>query len=207
MIFHRVWDDVFSTWSHIAVLRVLLDSSQGLTGREIARLAGMTHRSCLKALTDLEALSMVRRQRGGRDHLFSLNQEHRLVRTGVLPLFAAERQFTKALYALLRRRLQKKTTSLIVFGSVARKEETSSSDLDLCLVVGTETEKRGVQDAVHHLAPEVLRQYGAKLSSLIVTKRQFVQKARQKQPPVYQILNDGIVIGGSTMRGLLHDKK
>lgn len=51
MVFHRVLDVVFSTWSHTAVLRALQDSAVGVTGREIARLAGMNHRSCLKALS------------------------------------------------------------------------------------------------------------------------------------------------------------
>lgn len=77
MVFHRVFDYVFSTWSHVAVLRALQDASQGLIGREIARLAGMNHRSCLNALTKLENLSIVLRQHGGRDHRFLLFAEKR----------------------------------------------------------------------------------------------------------------------------------
>ncbi|MCL4510125.1 MAG: hypothetical protein M1470_03535 [Bacteroidetes bacterium] len=55
-----------SPWSHIAVLRVLQDSQQGLTGRKIARLSGMNHRACLNALTELELLSVIRCQREGK---------------------------------------------------------------------------------------------------------------------------------------------
>jgi len=39
MRFHHVLDEVLAAWSHIAILRVLQDVAQGLTGREIARQA------------------------------------------------------------------------------------------------------------------------------------------------------------------------
>ena len=54
MVFHRMLDEVFAARSHSAALRVLQDAARGFTGREIARQAGMTHRSALKALTRLE---------------------------------------------------------------------------------------------------------------------------------------------------------
>jgi len=48
MIIHRPLDHIFSARSQVAVLRVLLDSAHGLTGREVARQAGMNHQSCIK---------------------------------------------------------------------------------------------------------------------------------------------------------------
>ncbi len=36
MVSLRILDEVLAAWSHIAVLRVLQDIAQGLTGREIA---------------------------------------------------------------------------------------------------------------------------------------------------------------------------
>ncbi|MGA2623864.1 MAG: helix-turn-helix domain-containing protein [Bacteroidota bacterium] len=86
MIMHRVLDEVLRSWSHVAVLRALMDTSTGFTGNEVARVSGMQPRSALKALSSLEELGIVRRQRGGRDHLFTLNREHFLVREALLPI-------------------------------------------------------------------------------------------------------------------------
>ena len=153
MVFHRVLDHVFSTWSHIAVLHALQDSAHGSSGREIARIAGMNHRSCLKALTELEALSLVGRVRGGRDQLFTLNRERLLVQEGILPLLDLERSFTRTLYRDLSKHLARYAISAIVFGSVARNRETASSNLNLCLILRTVKEKEALEKAILSPAP------------------------------------------------------
>lgn len=206
MVFHHVWDRVFSTWSHVAVLRALQDSAKGSTGREIARQSGMNHRSCLQALTELEELFLIRRARGGRDHLFTLNREHLLVEEGILPLLALERGFSRSLFAYLSKRLGKQTKSIIVFGSVTRNEETPSSDLDLCLVVSADKTIAAVGAAVDSLAPQVLSRYGAKVAPFILTHKEFIRKAKRNLPPVNDIAKEGIVIAGISVKGLLNDK-
>jgi hypothetical protein len=56
MVSHRILDEVLAAWSHVAILRVLQDIAQGLTGREIARQAGISHQACDRALARLENL-------------------------------------------------------------------------------------------------------------------------------------------------------
>ena len=70
MIINRVLDNVLSTYSSIAVLRALLHSAKGLTGREISRNALITPKSALIALSKLTDLKIVNRVIGGRDHTF-----------------------------------------------------------------------------------------------------------------------------------------
>lgn len=206
MVFHHVWDHVFSTWSHVAVLRALMDSAQGATGRELARQSGMNHRACLQALTELEALSIIHRVRGGRDHFFTLNRDHVLVEQGILPLLSVERSFSRSVFTYLADRLAKRVRSLIVFGSVARKEELPSSDLDLCLVVRNENEIAAAEAAAHAIAPEVLNRFGAKLAPLVLTQKEFIRRTKRKIPPVQDIVNEGVVIGGLSMKGLVNGK-
>ena len=166
----------------------------------------MNHRACLQALTELEGLSLIRRVRGGRDHLFSLNREHLLVAEGIVPLLALERSFPRTLFSQLPTRLGKHANSIIVFGSVTRKEETPSSDLDVCFIVPSEKQKATVEAAVHSIAPELLSRFGARLAPYILTRRQFVHKARRKLPPVHDIVNEGLVIAGLSLKDLLHGK-
>src|SRR3970040_518923 len=101
MIIHRPLDHILSARSQIAVLRVLLDSAHGLTGREIARQAGMNHQACIEALSPWEALGLLRRERGGGAHLFTLNREHELIARGIVPLLRFERRFEERLKDVL----------------------------------------------------------------------------------------------------------
>ncbi|MFH0992120.1 MAG: nucleotidyltransferase domain-containing protein [bacterium] len=205
MIFHKTLDTLLATWSHIAVLRTLQDSVHGLTGREIARQSGMNHRSCLRALTTLEELSLVTRQRGGRDHLFTFNREHILVSQGIIPLLALERRFIQDFTDFLSSRIGKRAESIILFGSVARKQETLASDVDLCIIVRRVNEKEKIQSIIHDSAEILLRRYGARVSPLIFTLAEFSSKARQKKPPVQEILEEGVVIKGKSLRRHCYD--
>jgi predicted nucleotidyltransferase len=203
MVFHRVLDVVFSTWSHIAVLRVLQDSAVGMTGREIARLAGMNHRSCLKALTTLEGVGLINRQMGGRDHLFSLNREHLLVAEGILPLLKLERRFLDQVSHDLKKKMGRTVQSMIVFGSVARKSETTHSDLDVCFVVHNGRERETVLEGINDLSQTIRRRFGTSLSPFVITVSEFRRRAKLKKPPVDNILKDGVVIAGKSVRELL----
>ena len=93
MIIYRAFDEVFRTWSNVAVIRALLDTNTGFTGNEVARAASMHPNSALKALTLLEGLGIVNRQIGGRDHIFSLNREYFLVQEAILKVFGIESSF------------------------------------------------------------------------------------------------------------------
>jgi len=207
MRLHRVWDEVFSTWSHLAVLRALQHSARGMTGREVARVAGMNHRAGLEALSKLEALGIVSRIRGGRDHLFSLNREHALVAGGILPLLAAESRYAEDLKKIVGRRLGKHAVSVIVFGSVARGEETPASDLDVCLVVSRASDKSSALEAAHDLAPQLLREYGVRLSPFVLSKTEFRRRARNHVAPVDSLVREGMVVSGLSLGELVHGKK
>jgi predicted nucleotidyltransferase len=203
MIFHRVLDQVFSTWSHIAVLRVLQDAAQGLTGREIARLSSMSHRSCLNALTHLEDLHLLVRQRGGRDHLFVLNRDHVLVSEAILPLLQAERGFLGQLEESLKKHFRRRIVSVILFGSVVRREETVRSDLDVCLLVRTASEKEAVRERIHSLASSVQQRFGARLSPIIFTTLEFARGVKSKKSPMKEIAGEGRVIAGRSLREVM----
>ncbi len=207
MVLYHVLDHVFSTWSHIAVLRVLKDVLHPLSGREVARQAGMNHRSCLRALSALEELRLVTRQRGGRDHFFTMNRQHRLLHDGILPLLEVEAEFANSVGSALSRNLRRDVTSLILFGSVARREETPSSDLDLCLIVPTSATKQKALEKVHALAPAVLRLYGIRISPLAYSVQEFRRAARQHRPPVREIISEGRVLAGASLKEVLDGTK
>jgi predicted nucleotidyltransferase len=199
MKIHNILDEVFHTWSHIAVLRALQNSTQGMSGREIARAAKMTAMASLKALTTLENISVVKRQQSGRSHIFRLNRENVVVTEGILPLLQLERDLSKRVYSVLKKRLGNLCQSIIVFGSVARKEEEPGSDLDVCFIVNGEADKKRLGEMVYEIAPRIRKGFGTQLAPLFYTLREFRSGYKKNKPPIPDIVRDGIVITGKSI--------
>lgn len=204
MLIHHTLDEVFRSWSHVAVLRALLDTTNGFTGNEVARVAGMQPRSAFKALTALEELGMVRRQRGGRDHLFTLNREHFLIRDAILPLYHSELQFSNVVVTALSTILKKPVLCAVIFGSVAREEETPRSDLDLCCMVQKENEKDIVREMLDSESSSLYRKFGVKVAPVFFTLAEFRQRAKKKNPLIREIIEHGKVIVGKNPKVLLN---
>lgn len=202
MVIHRVFDEVFRTWSNVAVLRALLDTNTGFSGNEVARVAGMNPRSAFKALTSLEELGIVNRQIGGRDHLFSLNREHFLVQEVVLKIYPVENKFPTEIINTLASILKKRVHSALLFGSAARKEEKPLSDLDLCCIVNSAADRILVSDLLDKRAPMLYKRYGVKLAPIYFLKAEFVKKRNSKL--IKDIIKEGILVTGKNVKGILN---
>ena len=202
MVIYRAFDEVFRSWSHVAVLRVLVDTATGFSGNEAARAAGMTPPAALKALTSLEELGVVHRQRGSREHLFTLNRNHYLVRDALLRLYRSERQFPEVVFVTLSAILRTAVVSAFVFGSVARKEETAQSDLDLCCIVKAEKHKEAVRTLLDKESSGLYKKFGIKLAPLFFTIDEFRKKAKTRNRLVRSVLANNRVIAGRHLRRL-----
>lgn len=202
MVIHRVFDEVFRTWSNVAVLRALLDTNTGFSGNEVARVAGMNPRSAFKALTSLEELGIVNRQIGGRDHLFSLNREHFLVQEVVLKIYPVENKFPTEIINTLASILKKRVHSALLFGSAARKEEKPLSDLDLCCIVNSAADRILVSDLLDKRAPMLYKRYGVKLAPIYFLKAEFVKKRNSKL--IKDIIKEGILVTGKNVKGIFN---
>jgi predicted nucleotidyltransferase len=201
MIVNRILDHLFTSPGIIAVLRELDLRKVGITGREIARLSGITHRSALKALDNLEALKLVQRQVAGKAYYFTINRSHYLYCNVISPVFDAERELTNKIIAKIKQALSKYSESIIIFGSVARKEETYESDFDLCVVYLKN--KKLIEERINSLRDELYDLFGISLAPFLITAPEFKIKAKNKKPPVKDIIKEGKVISGKSINRLI----
>lgn len=207
MIINRVLDEIFSRWSNVAVLRALNKYAVGISGREVARVGGISVKNCFTALNDLEDIGIVHRVRGGRDHLFTLNRDHFLVRQGIIPLLEFEQQFSEVIFNDIKRMLKKKCNSVYLFGSVARKEEKAGSDLDLCIIYDNANQKNLIEESLTEVQSEFHKKYFVNISPFLITVNDFVKRAKKNKPPVNEIIKDGILIFGNSIDKLLNAKR
>jgi len=201
MLVHNFLEKLFSAPSNISVLRVLHERVLGITGRETARLTNLTHRSALKALTTLEELGIVTRVTGGRDHLFTLNRQKYITKEIIHIVFEAEKKFHPVITSAIKKSLSKLARSIILYGSVVRKEETIKSDYDLCIIYDKnlgEIEKR-----VSKLRDDLKELFSVQVAPLYITSAEFKQRAKKKLSPIEDIVKEGVVLCGSSIHELL----
>jgi DNA-binding FadR family transcriptional regulator len=101
----------------------VLAPGRPVSGREAARLAGVS-RHAIRALEELAAIGILRRQETAGQHLFTFNHQNRIA-SALGDLFDAERQRANELFARLTEIAigAGAVTSAVVFGSAARGDE------------------------------------------------------------------------------------
>jgi predicted nucleotidyltransferase len=204
MILHNIFNEIFSSSSGIAVLREISKVQTGLSGREIAKLAGISPPTCLGILTQLENLSIVKRQRGGRDHFFTLNREHIISEKIILKLLRFEDQLLNVLMRDIKKNFDKYCISIFLFGSVARKEESIESDLDICFLINSIKSKGLLKNLISQKHSYYKIKYGVSLTPLFLTEKDFILRAKNNKPPVPGIIKESLLIQGKSWKEIIN---
>lgn len=84
-------EDLLAQRSKIKVLRFLLGNREAVSGREMARLTGLDHKTCHRALKDFSRHGIVLVTHASNRNLYRLNSENHLVNKIIYPLFEKER--------------------------------------------------------------------------------------------------------------------
>lgn len=200
MIVNKVLDKIFISSAIISILRELNLRKVGITGREIARQTRLTHKTAIKALNNLEELKLVNRVIAGRAYSYNINRENYIFKNIIDPAFEVEREILSKINNEIKSILGKYSESIILFGSVSRREETIGSDFDICIVY--KSGKISIEKLISSLRDKLYIKYGITLAPFLITKADFLDRIRKKKPPVNRILIDGIHISGKTLKEL-----
>lgn len=203
MRYHHFLEDILGQRSKVQVLRFLVNSSGEWGGREIARNVGLSHPIVHRSLRELAAHGLVVSRMSGGAVLYRSNPDHWIVLALLRPLFSRERDALQALGAFLLRRLTTPDISLILFGSVARRDERPDSDIDLLMVLPHDRRKQEVESTVLAMAAEVSRVFGNRLAPAILTRAEFRDRLRRRERWVKAVLKEGQVIGGTPLSELV----
>lgn len=205
MIIHKPLNEIFSTYSNIAVIRELRYTRNGFTGREIAKRAGLSAPAVLSALSHLESLRIVRRQVGGRDHLFTLKVNNYFVKKILFPILEVESQFFELIKSRLKKYLSKDSVSVILFGSVARKEEVIESDFDICIIFLGSQNKKIIESKIDSCRDQLSNDFGITPAPFFISLKEFKYRAKYKKSPIDNIVKEGIVLSGKSIIELLSE--
>ena len=185
-------NDVLASASHVRLLRALfaLPSGMGRSGRDLARRAGVSHPRASQVLADLAEQGLVSVQRLPRTDLYRINPQHALVEP-LGKLFEFEPKLKFDLLSLVARELRTRRLPVKearIFGSAARGEMATSSDVDLALVTSRES-VAAVEAAAQAIAEVARERFGTRVNVLVGSPSlETLSKSRQAGHRVWQAI-------------------
>lgn len=192
-----------------AVLSTLAGTSRPLSGREVARLAGRgSHSGTLDVLNRLTEQGVVDRQEAGRALLYTLNRDHLAV-----PAVTAMASIRLRLIESLRDALKGWSISPVhawLFGSMARGEGDTHSDIDIFLVrpsTVVDPDSGPWDDQVDQLSNAVRRWTGNHAGIVQVSAGEFSRLAREGSPVIGELAADAIALSGLPVKDALESAK
>jgi predicted nucleotidyltransferase len=180
------------------VLHVLAGTTMALTGRQVALLTGRTsHSGVLDSLHRLTKHGLVTRVELNRAYLFALNRDHLAA-----PAVEMLANLGGKLIEELRRTVgewQIAPVHVSLFGSAARGDGGTQSDIDLFVVRASDVDEDEPlwRDQIDELSDQIQRWTGNH-ASVVERDESQLASLRDTQPPILgEILSDAIVISGS----------
>ena len=188
-------DEVFESRNKVRVLRhLVLYPSRVATVRSIARELDMNHATCTNVLDNLHRAGVVTRQSVGRSLIYSIDPESTLYRDLLFPLFSVEAGLLdKSLQALMAP-LKGKVKRAYLFGSVARREDTNSSDVDVLLIINAKQSREKVEELAARGAQDAYRVLRKGFNVIVYSEKEFGAQLKTKGSLAETVRREGIPV-------------
>ena len=187
-------EDILATPTRLRVAKLLVGlPDKEFTGRETARLLGLSPSTALDALEVLVSRGLVRSHVVGRAHVFQANRDSYLF--GMVDnLVKGEDRLRGEVAERVRSALGGEAISITLFGSYPRGTSRAASDLDLLVVTKDPETIQGRVDALETL---FLRRYGLHVDAKILTPREI--RAKASVPYVQEARREGVRLAGKPL--------
>ena len=167
------------------------------TGRELARLLKLSHSSVQDAMRIFVERGVAVRRIVGRSNVYRANEESFLYRS-LRDLFRKEGSLTEEVLDSIRRTMEPKSLTCLVFGSASRGKSTRDSDLDVLVVA---TDRAQAEDELSTLGLTLLRRYGVRLDAKVLTPSQL--RAKGLSGYLRAARSEGVRISGEPLERVI----
>lgn len=187
-----------------AVLRALAGTDAELGVREVARIAGVSANRASQVLSDLAEHGVVLTQLRGSGRMCRLNRAH--LATDALVTLVELRTRLVEFLRLEVSSWERRPVHASLFGSAARGDGGTGSDLDL-LVVGppgaSDADEEAWDDQLFTSGERILAVSGNSASWFVTTTDDLERALRADEPVVAEWRRDGIHLAGQRLATLL----
>jgi predicted nucleotidyltransferase len=203
MRFRHVLDDILGRRSNVVLLRFLVRTRGEHSGRDLARLVGLDHKTCHAALRGLTAQGVVDSRRLGTALAYRLRDRHPVVQDILKPAFAREEDLAERFVRDAAKLARTRALSVVLFGSVVRGEEGPESDVDILFVVKDPASRSRAKGALDEVAGELAARYGSVPQFIVEDLASFRCKIGRGDPFLNEVLRSGRVVLGKSLSEIL----
>lgn len=195
-------DEILGSRVKVQILRLLCLTGSPYTGREISRLIGRAQNRVRLCLDEFEAMGIVSRRSVGTAKLFQISTNSIIVNDVLIPLFQKEASLIAALGNHFFHELSEDLDLLILFGSVARNEESDRSDIDLLVVLNNDVDFDAAEARVFDTVTTAHKELGLPIVPIVVTRSEYDSHMKEEKGLWKSVREEGIPIlseGGGTV--------
>jgi predicted nucleotidyltransferase len=197
MKFSTLLIDILNSKTKLKIVKFLLTHEASMSEREIASILKVSHMSINRTMRELSEVNFVNFVTIGKAHLWKVNRKSYAFKVlsefikGVSRIKNPLDDLKDMILTNIPKTLIKK---VVLFGSVAKGEEKTNSDIDVFFLVKDSKDKEKVSSALEKLSNACLETYGNRLSPYILSKQETKKKTRAK---FLSEINKGIEIFSS----------
>jgi hypothetical protein len=199
-------DQILGTRAKICLLRALIPLKRPASGREAARLAGVSHQA-IRSLNELVAVGVLNRQDTAGQHLYRFEPQHRMA-SALRKLFDLETTSAGGLsgrVAEIIKRAGGAASAVFVGGSVTG-DGSATGNVDLRVFAKNKKSKSAIQAALLEAAPALAKEFGVELSSVVITLKKARHQKTDGDALIDEIIRDStlVILGkpvGEVLRG------
>ncbi len=167
----RPLDAVLSAPSRLAVLRAMVRAKSPLSGRALARIAGINHQGAAVALAALAKLGLVERRPAGRSDQWRLDRNRWLMSELLLPLFEREAEHADAVADAIKKALRGKAFAVLLGGAAAKGRLEPGRPVEMIVVEGA-MGRRILSESVRALGTLIKEQWCLALDVRVLSRRE-----------------------------------
>lgn len=187
-------DEILGSRVKVQILRLLCLTGSPYTGREISRLIKRGQNRVRLCLDEFEAMGIVSGRSVGTAKLFQLSPNNIIVNDVLIPLFKKEASLITALGNHFFHELFEDLDSLILFGSVARGEDSDRSDIDLIFILNNDVDFDKAEARVFDTVTTAQKEFGLPIVPILVTRSEYDSHMKEEKGMWKSVREEGIPI-------------
>jgi predicted nucleotidyltransferase len=199
MKLHNALDEIVGNKVKARILRLLCSKNTGWTGRQVAAELALSPTTSSKFLKELVEQGVVFSQGIGKSYLYHLNDRSYVVRNILMPFFSREKRIVDTVMLRVKKAVLKsgaKVESIVVFGSMAKKSDTSRSDIDILIVIKNIRDKTRVEAGINAISKMLASDFHTAVSPYILSVNQLKTRYRQKSSLIMEIFKSYKLLHG-----------
>ena len=183
---HNPLDRILNSKVKVKILRFLCRTEAEWTGRQIAQEIKVSPAACHKALHELDNERVVLVRSVGTSHLYHSNKDNVIISELIKPLYKRESTIPDEIYEAIVRNISsvavRSIISVAVFGSMKKRKERATSDVDLLVLVRNKTDKKKVEKDLEKVNEKVMDKFGNIVSPYVQSVGEFRSKYKKGLP-------------------------